>query len=126
MPLRNSQLGYTIDQGIISISTDDELAKNTLTRVYDVRDLLRGLDKNGADARQQAIVKAVLSIDPKSCWRENGGQAGSVRALQGSLIVTQTPERQEHVLALIERLRAVINPGIAPVDKNILPLAPAK
>ena len=35
-----TQLGYTIDEGVISISTLDELAKNTVNRVYDIRDLI--------------------------------------------------------------------------------------
>jgi beta-lactamase regulating signal transducer with metallopeptidase domain len=35
-----ARLGYTIDEGVISISTTEDLAKNVLTRVYDVRDLL--------------------------------------------------------------------------------------
>jgi Flp pilus assembly secretin CpaC/uncharacterized membrane protein YgcG len=34
------KLGYTIDEGVITISTDDDLAKNTSTRVYDIRDLI--------------------------------------------------------------------------------------
>ena len=33
-------LGYTIDDGVITISTGEDLDKNTLTRVYDIRDLI--------------------------------------------------------------------------------------
>jgi type II secretory pathway component GspD/PulD (secretin) len=33
-------LGYTIDEGVITISTETDLARNTLTRVYDIRDLI--------------------------------------------------------------------------------------
>ncbi|HEV2296451.1 MAG TPA: hypothetical protein VGR35_21585 [Tepidisphaeraceae bacterium] len=33
-------LGYTIDEGVITISTVTDLARNTLTRVYDIRDLI--------------------------------------------------------------------------------------
>jgi type II secretory pathway component GspD/PulD (secretin) len=35
-----AKLGYTIDEGVIEIATADELGKNTLTRVYDIRDLI--------------------------------------------------------------------------------------
>jgi type II secretory pathway component GspD/PulD (secretin)/TolA-binding protein len=35
-----TKLGYTIDEGVITISTEDDLAKNTSTRVYDIRDLI--------------------------------------------------------------------------------------
>jgi type II secretory pathway component GspD/PulD (secretin)/tetratricopeptide (TPR) repeat protein len=34
------KLGYTIDDGVITISTQDDLAKNVATRTYDIRDLL--------------------------------------------------------------------------------------
>ena len=35
-----TKLGYTIDEGVIEIATAEELGKNTLTRVYDIRDLI--------------------------------------------------------------------------------------
>jgi general secretion pathway protein D len=34
------KLGYTIDEGVITISTKKELSKNTVTRKYDINDLL--------------------------------------------------------------------------------------
>jgi type II secretory pathway component GspD/PulD (secretin)/tetratricopeptide (TPR) repeat protein len=34
------RLGYTIDEGVITISTEDDLASNVVTRVYDIRDLI--------------------------------------------------------------------------------------
>jgi hypothetical protein len=121
-----AELGYAIDQGVISITTNDELAKNTFTRVYDIRDLLRGLDKDPAGARTDAIASmATATIDPKS-WRENGGNGGSVRALHGSLIVTQTPENQAQVMSLLERLRGVINAGQPPAEQQSFPLLRAK
>lgn len=35
-----TKLGYTIEDGVITISTGDDLSKVTLTRVYDIRDLI--------------------------------------------------------------------------------------
>ncbi len=35
-----TQLGYVIDQGVITISTKEDLAIRTITRVYDIRDLI--------------------------------------------------------------------------------------
>jgi hypothetical protein len=35
-----TKLGYTLDQGVITISTADELSKNVVVRVYDIRDLI--------------------------------------------------------------------------------------
>ena len=36
----NVKLGYTVEDGMITITTAEELAKNTVTRFYDIRDLL--------------------------------------------------------------------------------------
>jgi type II secretory pathway component GspD/PulD (secretin) len=33
-------LGYTIDDGVITISTGEDIDRNTVTRVYDIRDLI--------------------------------------------------------------------------------------
>ena len=34
------KLGYTVDEGVITISTGDDLSKNVVTRVYDIRDVI--------------------------------------------------------------------------------------
>jgi general secretion pathway protein D len=34
------RLSYTIDEGVITISTEEDLASNVVTRVYDIRDLI--------------------------------------------------------------------------------------
>ena len=87
-------LGWTIDEGVVTISSLRDLAKNTLTRVYDIRRFIRG------DATRQAdidkVIRRVRGIDPLS-WRDAGGEVGSVRELQGQLIVTQTAELQRRI-----------------------------
>ncbi|HXE52166.1 MAG TPA: hypothetical protein VN541_04090, partial [Tepidisphaeraceae bacterium] len=35
-----TKLGYTIDEGVITISTADDLSKNVVVQVYDIRDLI--------------------------------------------------------------------------------------
>ena len=162
-------LGYTIDEGVISISTQDELAKNTITRVYDIRDLIinipdftdapnfdlnsisnqsqqqggaggggvggGGVGGGGGSGSQQGlfggsygggssgaggnregpgptrqelvdqITKLVTDTVQSDSWRDNGGNVGSLRELQGQLIVTQTPENQHSLMNLLEQLR---------------------
>jgi type II secretory pathway component GspD/PulD (secretin) len=34
------KLGYTVDQGVITISTEEDLSSNTVTNVFDIRDLI--------------------------------------------------------------------------------------
>lgn len=151
-----TKLGYTIDEGVIEIATADELGKNTLTRVYDIRDLIinvpdfdnppdfslqatsnnssqngssgaggggggggsgqslfSGSAGGGATAekgqtRQElvdSIIKLITETVAADSWRDSGGSVGSIRELQGQLIVTQTPENQRALVALLEQLR---------------------
>ena len=74
------QVGYTIENGVIVVTTADDLAGNTFTRVYDIRDLAaRPGEGTRAVARQEAIVKMITqTIDSKS-WHENGGETGNIR-----------------------------------------------
>lgn len=131
-------LGYVIDEGVIQISTRDDLNRKTVTRVFDIRDLIvripqfggapslelastesggeggTGTDIWGDDededdeedvpGRHELITQIMdllrQTIDPDS-WRENGGSVGSLRELNGQLIVTQTGSAQRQLLDLL-------------------------
>jgi type II secretory pathway component GspD/PulD (secretin) len=140
----NVKLGYTIDDGVITISTADDLAKNTNTRVYDIRDLIIDVPDftnappfdlsqvtqtssgggggqslfsgnsggtNGGTAGPtrtdlvESIIKLIQDTVASDTWKDNGGAIGSIRELQGQLIVTQTPENQRALVGLLEKLR---------------------
>jgi general secretion pathway protein D len=157
-----ANLGYTIDDGIITVSTRDDLnsAKYQTVKVFDVRDLLvqpnnrpaptlnlgqttqqagqgggggfgggsqgqQGSGQGGlfGDQNQQGgqnqvqnltaqrltivtnitdTIKAVVAPDS---WRDNGGTIGSIRELNGQLIVNQTVDNQIEVMNLLQQLR---------------------
>jgi type II secretory pathway component GspD/PulD (secretin) len=145
-----ANLGYTIDDGIITISTRDDLnsAKYQLVKVYDIRDLLvqptnrsapglnlgvsstsggatsggsnggslfgstsgsnNGQIQDPTQQRQQIVtnitdtIKATVAPDS---WRDNGGLIGSIRELNGQLIVNQTVDNQVEVVNLLQQLR---------------------
>ena len=62
------KLGYTLDEGVITISTKKELSKNTITRRYDINDLLFvAPDYNNAPD---------LSLQSASQGQSGGGGAG--------------------------------------------------
>ncbi len=63
-----AKLGYTIDDGVITIATAEELGKNTSTRVYDIRDLIINIpDFNDAPD---------FSLTSQSSGSQGGGGAG--------------------------------------------------
>ncbi len=148
------RLSYTIDEGVITISTSEDLSKNVTTQVYDIRDIIfevpdfsdapdfdlsqignstgggRGGGGGGGgggqnlfgntntnqnntpeQAKQERkervdeIIKLIQDTVSPDSWRDTGGQVGSVRELSGQLIVTQTPENQNAVRGLLEKLR---------------------
>ena len=128
----SGKLGYAVDAGVITITTTDDLAKNVVVRVYDIRDLLviapdfqmnepataiaapgpathpSAPTTRPAPTREE-LVKQIIrlieeTIDTKS-WKDHGGKAGAVRELQGQLIVTQTPENHRSLVTLLEQLR---------------------
>ena len=48
-------------------------------------------------------MRRFRGIDPLS-WRDAGGPVGNIRALQGQLIVTQTPEVHQRIVMELEKL----------------------
>jgi hypothetical protein len=98
-------LGFMREEGVITVSTKEDLAGNTLTRVYDIRDLL---PPPGDPTRQSAV--AAMSSDLRrriapGTWRDDGGQVGAMRELSGQFIVTQSPMGQHELLRRLERMR---------------------
>ena len=152
---QNTPLSYTVDEGVITISTTEDLARNVETLTYDIRDLIinipdfsdapdfnigqnnnnsgggggggqngggggggnNSLFGNSNQSNQQedegptraelveGIVQLLQETIDQNSWKDYGGQVGSVRELNGQLIVTQTPENHRQIVSLLEKLR---------------------
>jgi hypothetical protein len=125
---RLDALDFHLDEGVVTVSTKEDLSRNTLTRVYDVRDLVAATPPpvpvaggmppfplvGGAapawpapvpartdPAKLAKLIGKVRAIEPDT-WRDAGGHAGSVREISGQLIVTQTPWVQRVVIYTVE------------------------
>jgi hypothetical protein len=109
------RFGYAVDDEVITVTTLKDLGRNTLTRVYDVRNAIKTPETRGADLAD--LMKRIRGIDPLS-WREAGGATGSMRELQGQLIITQTPEVQKRIREELEE--------ILPADGKEFPLLNTK
>jgi hypothetical protein len=114
----NVKLGYVVDDGVITISTQEDLAKNTLTRVYDIRELLADVpdyipepEAKPAPATQpqsnkvEQITSLIQETVEPELWRDNGGKIAAIRELSGQLIITATPEMHEQIAQLLIQLR---------------------
>jgi len=142
-----ARLGFAVDEGVVTISTQADLNEKTVDVVYDVRDLLFDIPEFAApslelgELRQAAIadnrklswgdslfpeesgekvesgqtpapkpaVQELLDlIRERVCpgtWREQGGTVGSLRELNGQLIVTHTSAAQRAIGGLLGQLR---------------------
>jgi hypothetical protein len=98
---QQARLQYSCDEGMIFISTTDDLAKNVTTRVYDVRRAIAS--KESAERDVAALIRRVEGIEPLS-WKDAGGSFASVRELNGQLIVTQMPEVHKRITEELQDL----------------------
>src|SRR5205085_7220356 len=96
-PPPRCRLGLSVHDRVITISTEEDLERDARTRVYDVRELLpptaTATPAARAAAVDQLVARLTRSVAPGK-WREYGGSVGSIRELQGQLIVTQTEANQ--------------------------------
>lgn len=147
-----TRLGYAVDEGVVTVSTQAELNRQTVTRVYNIRDLLAVApnfeapplelgaarsaayamhrqeprptlfprESDGSDEpdaatedrpspKQRAAVDELIelitdAVQPGT-WRGHGGTVGSLRELNGQLIVTHTSQAQSQVGGLLGQLR---------------------
>lgn len=99
-----AKLGYRLDQDVITVSTVEQLPKQLVVQVYNIRDL--------SASSTQLIETIIDSIDPHS-WKLRGGATGDIREEKGQLVVTQTPVNQHAIALLLENLRQLMKSGTA-------------
>ena len=152
-------LSYVVSDGVITISTKEDLSKETITRVYDIRDLIVSVPNfdppsiggnlgsgstggtsgstggttggssggstsfgsssgssgsssssggNNGPSRDD-MIKNILdlvetTIAPET-WIDKQGTIGSMRELNGNMIVTQTSDNHRALIELLTKLR---------------------
>jgi hypothetical protein len=122
-----SLLGYKVDGSVLRVSTREDLKKNddlVVVRVFDIQDLLFQPGRvappfGGIPVIQQRKAKAektrgmilreivdtiMTTVQPQS-WRDKGGKVGTIREMNGQLIIKQTMENQRAVHQLLNQLR---------------------
>jgi len=119
------KLGFVAEDGVITVSTEEDLHRNVTTRVYDVRDLIvqpvnftppnqfapqsttQPAPEEQPSRQQQidSLITLIIESIAPDTWRQAGGTIGSIQELSGQLIITQIPENQKLILALLDQLR---------------------
>jgi hypothetical protein len=124
----NAELCVEARQGVIHLSTAEELDRHAFVRLYEVKDLLKWDDTqvqnnpatNGAtlfagsngptptsyhEAVDQLVQIITETVAPDS-WRDAGGTVGSIRDFNGHLLVSQTRRNHLSIEKLLAQLRA--------------------
>ncbi len=114
-------LGFVIDDGVITISTTDDFSRRTVTRVYDVRDLIVTAPQFKAPSIDLSATTRPGEVgslfgkagedaveDIKGTLRTTVGGLGkdAIRAGDGKIIVTAELYRQDSVRDTLAQVRA--------------------
>lgn len=99
-------LGFTLYDGVILISTKEDLARRTQVVFYNVSDIIRMAELRNRDWESLGRLVAMIqqTIDPES-WREAGGNTGAITDFSDILVVTQTHSAHEMIWELLQGLR---------------------
>ncbi|OQB86106.1 MAG: Tetratricopeptide repeat protein [Planctomycetes bacterium ADurb.Bin126] len=106
-------------------------SRGTVTRVYDIRDMVtrvpnfKGAKIEIAQSQGQPgeelatrveevdeITSLVTKTIEPNTWRSAGGTVGSLRVVNGTLVVESTPENQKAVETLLANLRQAQGPAV--------------
>jgi hypothetical protein len=120
-----TDLTFVVRDDLLVVTTRDA-SLTSLTRVYDVSDLLaiasppvqmQGLGADGRPVMQSVnqsgtpqdllhLVEAIQSTVQPDAWRERGGKWASATGYKNTLIVTGPADLQDDVVQLLKKLRA--------------------
>jgi beta-lactamase regulating signal transducer with metallopeptidase domain len=100
----NVRLGYTVEDGVVIISTMDDLrnAPHIVNRVYNIRDFIASAGDVGAQT--QALVDLIKANVEPDTWRDVNGNIGSIRDFNGLLSITTSSDIQYQVAQLLRTM----------------------
>jgi len=92
-------VGYAFKDGVIHVTTGEQLDRLVETRAYDVRDLV----PSEIDMKELGLMVR-SSVAPDS-WRENGGSVGALHTSKHKMIVTATGPSHRKIREILDMLR---------------------
>ncbi len=108
--LDNLDLAFDVHDDVLQITTKERAEATLCTRTYPVEDLVEPSDYD-------VLVKAITRVVKPQTWDEVGGPA-TIIAMKGakSLVVSQTRENHDEILAFLRSLRAARDASAARAD----------
>lgn len=99
--LKDLQLTWTLRDGVLAITSEEEAATHMITAVFDVRDL--SSDENESDALIDAIQSQTFDE-----WEISGGAGSMSPAKPGTLVIRHREKMLNDVLNLLEAYRTAL------------------
>lgn len=118
-----AELGYAVEEGVIVISTRDNLRRAQTVVVYDVRDVaewsLRGAGAAGAAVSEERVQDGaerlseliMTCVEPES-WSASGG-VGAIECVGSALVVRQSESAHREIRRLLAELTRLARPPSA-------------
>ena len=113
-------LDFAVVDGIVNISTAEEMANDVKVRVYNIARLLHNLPSTmpadpagmpGARAamgpvenKADRVIQIITETVAPDSWRSAGGAVGSIREINGRLVVAQTEANHALIAKLLEEI----------------------
>jgi hypothetical protein len=106
-------LGFWVDHGVVTVTSQDRLNHITLTRMYDAKD----------QASKELIRELKTLVSPGS-WRESGG-LGAIVSVDDRVLITQTGPNHRQIESLLTMVQSKDSKTTAvPVPGGDRPTAP--
>jgi hypothetical protein len=129
------KLEFAVIDGLVNISTEEELAAEVKVRVYNIARLLHHLPTTRPAADPTAfasepqfedkadrVIQIIKETVAPDSWRDAGGAVGSIREINGRLVVAQTETNHALIARLLEEIDVVDDQAAAAAAA---PAAPA-
>ncbi len=130
-----AELGYVIENGVITIGTKKSLPKYFLNKVYDVSDIvdppaacITGIEdaavavevrQDKRRERMQEIKNTIVESIAPASWFGNGGEGRIEQYKEGKLIIWQSPEIHKGIADFLAKLRMYMTGQVA-IETRIL------
>jgi hypothetical protein len=92
-------LACTVDEGVLTVSTAEDIGSDVQTRVHDVRDIA------STAAEQRALISQIQARVAPGSWPRPPAYGPRIQVLSGQLVVTHTPLTQYDLASHLNELR---------------------
>lgn len=101
-------LAVDVAAGLVVFTDSESSARLAAVRHYDLRPLLlrRDMrDRSTEEAVEEIVDLVTEHVDPET-WRDNGGEAGSIRIFDTTLVISASPARHRRIMRFLAQLES--------------------